>query len=204
MKRLALFGLVTICVALSGAAQDKPAVIAVSTLLDGHGGIVHNTRIVVEHGEIVRLDPKAAPVTIDLRRLTAMPGLIDTHVHMSWTFTREGVIDETHEDAEWAALQMESNAWKTLRAGFTTVQSVRAHSEKDLRDEINRGTIPGPTILTSLQPITDAKLSPEQIREAVRKLKAGGADEIKIFASTGLGSGGKPTLSQGTARRRLR
>jgi imidazolonepropionase-like amidohydrolase len=91
---------------------------------------------------------------------------------------------------------MAANAWKDLRAGFTTVQSVGADSEKDLRDAIDRGDIPGPKILTSLQPLTDAKLSVDDIRAAVRKLKAAGADEIKIFASTGLGSGGKPTFSQ--------
>ncbi|HJT17024.1 MAG TPA: amidohydrolase family protein [Thermoanaerobaculia bacterium] len=172
-------------------------IIAVSTLLDGRGNVVKNTRIVVDNGKIVRIDPKAAPVDIDLRGLTVMPGLIDTHVHMSWTFTKEtNVIDQKHDDLEWASLEMAANAWKDLQAGFTTVQSVGAESEKDLRDAIDRGDIPGPKILTSLQPITDAKLTPDQIRETVRKLKAEGADVIKIFASTGLGSGGKPTMSQ--------
>ncbi|HUJ15017.1 MAG TPA: amidohydrolase family protein [Thermoanaerobaculia bacterium] len=172
-------------------------IIAVSTLLDGRGAVLHNTRIVVDHGKIVRIDPKAEPVGIDLRGRTVMPGLIDTHVHISWTFTKDtNLIDQKHEDAEWSSLEMESNAWKDLQAGFTTVQSVGANSEKDLRDAIDRGDVPGPTILTSLQPITDAKLTVDEIRETVRKLKAEGADEIKIFASTGLGSGGKPTLSQ--------
>ena len=172
-------------------------IIAVSTLLDGRGAVLHNTRIVVDHGKIVRIDPKAEPVDIDLRGRTVMPGLIDTHVHISWTFTKDSnLIDQKHEDAEWSSLEMESNAWKDLQAGFTTVQSVGANSEKDLRDAIDRGDVPGPTILTSLQPITDAKLTVDEIRETVRKLKAEGADEIKIFASTGLGSGGKPTLSQ--------
>jgi imidazolonepropionase-like amidohydrolase len=180
-------------------AQDRPVVLAVSTLLDGRGGVVHDTRIVVERGKIVRIDPNAGPVTVDLRGLTAMPGLIDTHVHVSWHFDRSGAIaqkDDTPEEQEWAALQMESNAWKDLRAGFTTVQSVGAPSEKPLRDAIDRGDLPGPKILTSLQPIGDASLTPEQIRERVRALKSGGADVIKIFASSGLGSGGKPTLSQ--------
>jgi imidazolonepropionase-like amidohydrolase len=174
-------------------------VIAVSTLLDGRGGVVHDTRVVVERGKIVRIDAKAQPVTVDLRGLTVMPGLIDTHVHVSWHFNQSGIIaqkDDTAEEQEWGALQMEANAWKDLRAGFTTVQSVGANSEKPLRDAIDRGDIPGPKILTSLQPIADAALTADQIRERVRALKAAGADVIKIFASTGLGSGGKPTLSQ--------
>jgi len=196
MKRLAILSLVF---ALSVAAQEKPTVIAVSTLLDGRGNVVRDTRIVVEHGRITKIDRKAGPVDIDLRGLTVMPGLIDTHVHVSWHFNEQGLIaqrDGTPEEQEWAALQMESNAWKDLRAGFTTVQSVGAPSEKQLRDAIDRGDVPGPKILTSLQPIIDAKLTPDEIRATVRKLKAEGADVIKIFASSGLGSGGKPTLTQ--------
>ncbi len=199
MKKLAALSLM---IAVSAAAQEKPVVIAASTFLDGRGGVVHDTRIVVEHGKIVRIDPKAGPVTIDLRGLTVMPGLIDTHVHIAWHFDQSGMIDEknpkdeTPEQQEWAALQLESNAWKTLRAGFTTVQSVGAYSEEPVRDAIHRGDIPGPRILTSLQPIVNPKLTVDEIRETVRKLTAAGADEIKIFASTGLGSGGKPTMSQ--------
>jgi len=185
--------------AATAFAQDKPIVIAASTLLDGRGNVVHDTRVVVEHGKIVRIDPKASPVTIDLRGLTVMPGFIDTHVHVSWHFNQSGVLaqkDETPEEQEWAALQMASNAWKDLRAGFTTVQSLGANTEKPLRDAIDCGDIPGSKILTSLQPIADATLTIDQIRERVRALKAAGADVVKIFASTGLGSGGKPTFSQ--------
>ncbi|HLJ75722.1 MAG TPA: amidohydrolase family protein, partial [Thermoanaerobaculia bacterium] len=135
-------------------------IIAVSTLLDGRGGVMKSTRIVVDNGKIVRIDPKAEPVTLDLRGLTVMPGFIDTHVHMSWTFTKDAnLIDQKHEDLEWSSLEMAANAWKDLQAGFTTVQSVGADSEKDLRDAIDRGDIPGPKILTSLQPIADAKLT---------------------------------------------
>jgi imidazolonepropionase-like amidohydrolase len=198
MRKALIAVLFSFCAAVA-AAQYKPTILAVSTLLDGRGNVIHDTRIVIERGKIVRIDPKASPVTIDLRGLTVMPGLIDTHVHVSWHFNASGVLaqkDDTPEEQEWAALQMESNAWKDLRAGFTTVQSVGATSEKTLRDAIDRGDIPGPRILTSLQPIADATLTIDQIRERVRSLKAGGADVIKIFASTGLGSGGKPTLSQ--------
>jgi imidazolonepropionase-like amidohydrolase len=196
IRKLAL---ATLLFAATAFAQDKPIVIAVSTLLDGRGNVVHDTHIVVEHGKIARIDPKAAPVTLDLRGLTVMPGFIDTHVHVSWHFNRAGAIaqkDETPEDQEWAALQMESNAWKDLRAGFTTVQSLGANSEKIVRDVIDDGDVAGAKILTSLQPISDASLTVDQIRERVRALKNDGADVIKIFASTGLGSGGKPTLTQ--------
>ena len=80
-------------------------------------------------------------------------------------------------------------------AGFTTVQSVGSPEDKDLRTAINAGEIPGPRILTALRPIADPKLTPEQIRDAVRKLKADGADLVKIFASRSIRDGGTPTLS---------
>ena len=47
------------------------------------------------------------------------------------------------------------NAYKTFMAGFTTVQSPGAELDKDLRDWIAEGRIPGPRILTSLRSVTD-------------------------------------------------
>ncbi len=58
-------------------------------------------------------------------------------------------------------------------AGFTTVQSVGAASDKPLRDAINRGVLPGPRILTSLGSISNAKLTPDQIREEIRTEEGG-------------------------------
>jgi imidazolonepropionase-like amidohydrolase len=88
------------------------------------------------------------------------------------------------------------NALATLTAGFTTVQSVGAASDKPLRDAIARGELPGPRILTSLGSIGNAKWTVDQIREEVRRKKADGADLIKIFASASIRDGGVPTLSQ--------
>lgn len=190
---LALFLLIasTFC-----SAQSQPVVLKVTTLLDGKGKVVHNTRIVVQDGKIVRIDAKASPVTYDLSGLTVLSGWIDTHVHIDWHFGPNGKYGDKDESPEQAALAYASNAWKTLSAGFTTVQALGSEHDKALRDAINRGELPGPRILTSLQPLTDAKLSPDEIREFVRKHKQEGADLIKIFASTGLCTGGKQTMSQ--------
>jgi imidazolonepropionase-like amidohydrolase len=143
----------------------------------------------------VRIEASATPVTYDLRGLTVLPGWIDTHVHIDWHFGPNGKLGDKDETPEQATLAYAANAWKTLQAGFTTVQALGSTHDKDLRDAIARGDIPGPRLLTSLQPITDAKLTPEQIREVVRQRKAEGADVIKIFAATGLCSGGKQTMS---------
>jgi imidazolonepropionase-like amidohydrolase len=72
---------------------------------------------------------------------------------------------------------------------------VGSPEDKDLRSAINSGGLPGPKLLTSLEPIEDSKLTPEQIREIVRKRKAEGADLIKVFASKSIRQGGGRTLS---------
>src|ERR1700681_752793 len=69
---------------------QKRIVIAASTLLDGKGHVMRNTRIVIEGSKIVAIDPKATPVDYDLRGLTVMPGWIDAHVHITWSFGKDG------------------------------------------------------------------------------------------------------------------
>jgi imidazolonepropionase-like amidohydrolase len=92
-------------------------------------------------------------------------------------------------------LSAAANAYATLMAGFTTVQSPGSPEDKDLRDWIANGGVPGPRILTSLEPITDARLSPDSLRALVRQRKAQGADLIKIFASRSIREGGAATMS---------
>ena len=85
--------------------------------------------------------------------------------------------------------------WITLLAGFTTIQSVGSPDDKPLRDAINSGALPGPRILTSLEPFFSTKPTPEELRAAVRQRKADGADLIKIFASKSIREGGGQTMS---------
>jgi imidazolonepropionase-like amidohydrolase len=197
-----LFILASICVPQWLPAQEKPTVIATTTVLDGRGHVLHNTRIVVQRGMIIRIDPKAEPVAYDLRGLTVLPGLIDAHVHITSHFGANGrlAVDglgaiQAESPAE-SAYGTEGNAWATLMAGFTTIQSVGSAADRPLRDAINRGIIPGPRLLTSLQPITVQTGNPEQMRAAVRKLKADGADLVKVFASKSMREGGTTTLSE--------
>ena len=77
-------------------APNKPIVIAASTVLDGKGGVLHNTRIVIEGSRIVRLDPNAGPIDYDLRGLTVLPGWIDAHVHISWRDRKSTRLNSSH------------------------------------------------------------------------------------------------------------
>jgi imidazolonepropionase-like amidohydrolase len=181
--------LVITCVGLRTSAQapqkNKQIVIAASTVLDGKGGVLHDTRIVIEGSKIVRIDPNAAPVNYDLRGLTLMPGWIDSHVHITWSFGPDGKNAGAGTTTPYATYAAAANAWATLMAGFTTVQSVGSPNDLPLRDAIARGALPGPRILTSAEPLipSDKTGTPDQIRAFVRKQKEAGADLLKIFAA---------------------
>jgi imidazolonepropionase-like amidohydrolase len=180
------------------SSKPKRTVIAASALLDGKGHMLHDTRIVVEGTKIVAIDPKAAPVDYDLRGLTVLPGWIDAHVHISWSFGPDGKNVGGGGTTQEAAYQTASNAWATLMAGFTTVQSVGSAVDAPLRDAIKRGQLPGPRIITSLEPLTgqgEKTGTPDEIRAWVGKQKEAGADLIKFFASGGMRQGGM-TLTQ--------
>jgi imidazolonepropionase-like amidohydrolase len=168
-------------------------------VLDGKGRLLHDTRIVIEGSKIVAIDAKAGPVDYDLRGLTVLPGWIDAHVHITWSFGKDGKNAGPGGTTQEAAYQAASNAWVTLMAGFTTVQSVGSPTDVPLRDAIAKGTLPGPRILTAVEPLMgrgEQTGTPDDIRAHVRKQKEAGADLIKIFASQSIRQGGGMTLSQ--------
>jgi imidazolonepropionase-like amidohydrolase len=154
-------------------------------------------RSVIEGSKIVRIGgPAPAGASVyDLTSLTVTPGWIDTHTHIGYHFGDDGRYGTRGESPAKAMLRGVDNAVLTLDAGFTTIQSPGQASDKDLRDAVERGIIPGPRILTSLQPLTDAGLSPEELRQVVRQRKEQGADFIKIFASKSIREGGEQTMS---------
>jgi imidazolonepropionase-like amidohydrolase len=173
-------------------------VIAASTVLDGKGGVLHNTHIVIEGDRIVAIDPKAAPVDYDLSGLTVLPGWIDAHVHITWTFGPDGKNVGQGGTTPEAIYGAASNAWLTLMAGFTTVQSVGSPADFPLRDAIAKGSLPGPRILTAGEPLFgrgEQTGTPDEIRAFVRRQKEAGADLIKIYASGGM-TRGPMTMSQ--------
>jgi imidazolonepropionase-like amidohydrolase len=191
--------LIILSIGAATCAQAKRIVIAASTVLDGKGHVLHNTRIVIEGSKIVAIDPKAGPVDYDLRGLTVLPGWIDAHVHITWSFGREGKNAGPGVTTQEAAYQAASNAWLTLMAGFTTVQSVGSPLDIPLRESIAKGMLPGPRILTAVEPLTGRGPqtgTPDEIRAYVRKQKEAGADLIKIFAAQSIRQGGAMTLSQ--------
>lgn len=219
MRMLELTFLLVLCALTAGAqgtgerhsSNEKTIIIRAGLMLDGRGHALHNVDILVRGSKIVRVEPsqngglkllgegsnaelKHATV-YDLRKLTVLPGWIDLHDHIVWHFGPNGRFGDKNETPEQATLAEASNAYVTLMAGFTTIQSVGSPQDKALRDEIASGRLPGPRILTSLEPFVDPKLTPDQLREMVRQRKAQGADLIKIFASKSIRDGGVRTYN---------
>lgn len=180
---------------------DSVSVIHAAAMLDGRGATHRNIWVVVRNNRIERISTTAVRIpnahAIELGTATLMPGLIDTHTHPGWYVDRQGKRNSQRsgDTPAQAALARAGNLYATLMAGFTTIQSVGGAEDLDLRDAVSRGLIPGPRILTSITQMSNARLSVDSLRAQVRQLKAQGADVIKLFASSGLGSGGAQTLS---------
>src|SRR5438046_5919936 len=98
--------------------QYKRIVIAASTVLDGKGRVLHDTRIVIEGSKIVAIDPKAGPVDYDLRGLTLMPGWIDAHVHITWSFGNDGKNAGPGQSNQEGGYRAEPKAREPRMAGF--------------------------------------------------------------------------------------
>ncbi len=128
-----------------------------------------------------------------------MPGWIDTHVHPTWYFNAEGRYEPggrgSKATPQQAALFAAANLYATLMGGFTTVQSVGAELDADLRSMTTSDAIPGPRLITSLGSIDERTGNPEQIRAFVKRMKAGGADLVKLFATASIRDGGKMTMT---------
>jgi imidazolonepropionase-like amidohydrolase len=177
-------------------AQESTVSIRAARVVDGKGNVLEDARVVVQGDRIVAIDHESS-ATYDLGDMTLLPGFIDAHNHEYWHFNPQGRLHTGRdgEDPIQAELSAAGEAWKTLQAGFTTIQSPGSPEDKDLRDWIDAGRLPGPRILTSLAPFSNDRLSPDSMRALVRLRKTQGADVIKIFASESIRTGGAQTMS---------
>ena len=132
---------------LAALAAAQTTVVKTGTLIDGRGHVLRNREIVVENGPITRIATRKAETDVDLSGLTVMPGWIDTHIHLTWYFNKDGAWSRAgrgRNHPQQAALYAEANAYTTLMGGFTTVQSVGAAIDGDVRDMVAAGAMPGP------------------------------------------------------------
>jgi imidazolonepropionase-like amidohydrolase len=168
LKRLAAalcLSLVGLFAAAPAAQQPAPSpltVIRAGRLLDPDGGrILANQIIVVDGNRIRDVGPNVAippgAQVIDLSRLTVMPGLVDAHNHLALTYKPEPennvyYFTYVQESTALRAIQAASNGMQMLASGFTIVRDMGNngnYADTALRQAIEQGWIPGPTIINS-------------------------------------------------------
>lgn len=185
---------------LAAALAAQPIAVKTSSMIDGKGHVAADKTLVIENGKIRSLDGKGKP-TYDLTGFTVLPGFIDTHVHMSWHFNKDGRLDQggrgSKETPQEAALYAAGNMLATIMAGFTTVQSLGSPIDVTLRGLAANGVIAGPRLLTSVGSVNETSGTPDELRAAIRKFKADGADVIKMFATKSIRDGGAQSMSDG-------
>ncbi len=184
-------------VLLAGAAVHAQQIelrIRAARVLDGTGQILANATVVVRGTSITAIEPSSSkPADIDLGKSTLLPGLIDVHAHIGWHFGVNGRYEPRTATPAQDILYAAENAYLTLMAGFTTIQSPGQPGDVELREAIARGVLPGPRILTSIVQVTPTMGTPAELRQTVRELKRLRADVVKVIDSVG-GRGGTEQL----------
>lgn len=180
------------------------------------GKMLGATTIIVENDRIKALQSGNTTVdgadSIDMAGMTCLPGLIDSHAHLTMQFSKSTYSDKFRMNPADDAIRSTVYARRTLAAGFTTVRNLGddANASIALRNAVNQGIVPGPRIFTAGGPIGTtgghadptngfrANLegdpgpkdgiinSPEDALKAVRQHYKDGADAIKIMPSGGV------------------
>jgi imidazolonepropionase-like amidohydrolase len=195
MRKLAPLAAIAVFLGAAAPAPAQTISIRAGAVLDGKGAVTRNAVVTIDGTKIARIaNSTGEPVTYDFPRLTVLPGLIDTHVHLVSHFGKDGRAQTAGETSAEQALYDAEMAYRVLMGGFTTVQSLGSPRDVPLKAAIERG-LPGPRYLTSIYQLTDTSLTEDQIRQFVRKAAGEGADVIKIFASKSVREGGGQTLS---------
>jgi imidazolonepropionase-like amidohydrolase len=202
-------------------AQQNPSaetiVVRAGHLFDARTAQMLPNRVIVISGDRIQsVGGSDTPVpagarVIDLSNATVLPGLIDSHTHLTIDAGQTGY-ETLGISPPRAALTGAKNARITLLAGFTTVRNLGAEGYSDvaLRNAIEAGDVIGPRVQVSGPPLgatgghCDNSLLPssfnytaegvadgtESIIHKVREVIKYGADVIKFCGSGGVFSKG--------------
>ena len=202
-RRLAPLVVVAVCALqvvsmASQSSQPRTTALRFGAVVTGVGPAIRDAVVVIEGDRIVRvgsgdrLVPAGADV-IDLRPLTAIPGLIDAHTHMTYYWDPASGTQPLRQPRREPAQTVElsaANARRTLDAGVTTARDLGASGGTDysMRDLINAGKMIGPRMFVAGQGISagraggpGAAAMPALVEARVKA----GSDWIKVYASRG-------------------
>ena len=197
---------------ISDISKTNKTTIYCGLLIDGISNQpLSNQLITIINGEITNIRQVTKPIVdINLEKFTCLPGLIDTHTHITENPDLADLSIHFKRTLEETMKIGSKNAALTINAGFTTIRNLGAYygwAARELRDKINQGKILGPRIqaagyyLTSpggggdlVIPGIPETAIPKHVRLGVTKgqknfeLKTeeaikGGADVIKVIAS---------------------
>lgn len=188
----------------------RPDVILAGAVIDGTGAEPRPRQaLLLREGRLAGLLPQAdltrtqlqGAAVLDLGPATVLPGLIDTHVHLTFSAVgshdavRRGVVEESPERLALRALV---NAQSHLAAGVTTMRDVGGPGLLTLavRDAVRDGLAPGPRIQAAGPAITTpgghlnflgaVAEGAEALRRAAREVLEAGADLVKLCATGGI------------------
>ena len=124
---------------------------------------------------------------------TLMPGMMNSHAHLSWDGIHELSQQSMFDSAEIRAYKAAGNMIKSLRAGITLVRDLVVHNANLFtKQAVAQGIFPGPRLLVSGESIIQTgghtywvcreASGADEMRRAVRDQVKGGADLIKIMA----------------------
>lgn len=147
---------------LAATATAAPAFATDSTLYCGKlfdarsGNLLGEHTLRIHEGRITEVraghaEAAAGTAAIDLRGLACLPGLIDSHTHLTSQTSPTGYTDQFRWNTADYAIRSTVYAARTLQAGFTTVRNLGdgANASIALRNAINAGVVPGPRIFTA-------------------------------------------------------
>lgn len=173
-------------------------------LIDTEDGSATNCVIHVVDGRIAEISHQvpAGSSAESLGGVYVLPGLISTHTHLQGIWPNH--LRDENEPASKTALRAAWRARQTLSAGITSVRCLHEQSAVDvaLRDEIRAGRTVGPRIFASGRALTPTgghgqgfgcrtADGGDGFLRAAREELAGGADQIKVYASGGLAHAGE-------------
>jgi imidazolonepropionase-like amidohydrolase len=183
-----------VAAALLSTMQPARTVLVFGHVWDG-AQMLDDVVIEVEGDKIARLDKGQHQLpagAIDLRRYTAIPGLIDLHTHITYYWDRKPgtrPLGQRRRPAVTVFLAQD-NARRTLETGVTTVRDLGASGETDfaMRDLITMGAMRGPRMFVAGQGISaraGAAPNPDAMKQAAEDRIKAGADWVKVYGSRG-------------------